>query len=673
MSQPLETRLTPDVVESLFPEAESLGPVQGEPPLATVFAGGEAIGTLFSTHETVHPAGYEGLSFDIIVALGADGVIRGHRVLEEHEPLISDRMVSVDDLNGFLDRNHGLDIRSRHRQLPSDADGVSGATISAMTMSNAIMDSAILVGYVTGILDDSGTGLTLDRVSFEARDWEALLADGSVKALTVSNGEVRAALGAAAPTDLGADDAPFLTLYAALATPPGIGRNLFGIRVFRSALQSSQAGDHHLLIASHGAGRWIPRNPYMADEFEHIRIVQGERALALRTENFYRTRALAIAGHPRFDQAARFHIPAESGFDALAPWQLEIDVPGTGDGAVASFALAYRIPSAYVLGEAAALEDAGFRTPNFVAFGLWRESTLSPWQRAWVDKGWTLAAIAALLAAVTAVMLFQRRLVRARRWHRAVRLAILAVTLVGLGWIAGAQLTIVTVLTWLRMAFIGLDWRAFLMDAPLVLLSAYVLVTLLLWGRGVFCGWLCPFGALQELLNTLARLIRIPQLPVPEPLQRRLWALKYVIALGLAGLAVVSLETADAAAEIEPFKTAISLRFQRAGPYLLWAGALLAVGLFVERFFCRFLCPLGAVLALAGRFPLFSWLKRRPECGSPCHICATACPIGAIRGNGSIVVSECLQCLDCQVEYHDDRRCPPLAAQRKHLDALAAE
>ena len=129
---------------------------------------------------------------------------------------------------------------------------------------------------------------------------------------------------------------------------------------------------------------------------------------------------------------------------------------------------------------------------------------------------------------------------------------------------------------------------------------------------------------------------------------------------------MVALETADAAAEIEPFKTAISLHFQRSWPYLLWAGGLLAAGLFVERLFCRYLCPLGALLALAGRFHLFWWLKRRPECGSPCQICTTACPIGAIRGDGGIVMSECLQCLDCQVEYPDGHRGTPPAGPPTH-------
>jgi len=117
--------------------------------------------------------------------------------------------------------------------------------------------------------------------------------------------------------------------------------------------------------------------------------------------------------------------------------------------------------------------------------------------------------------------------------------------------------------------------------------------------------------------------------------------------------------------EIEPFKTAITTRFTRAWPYVLYAGVVLAIALFSERAYCRFLCPLGGVLAFLDRLHLLNLLKRRPECGSPCHLCERGCPVRAIEPDGNIVTAECFQCLDCQVEYHDERRCPPLVQAAK--------
>ena len=100
-------------------------------------------------------------------------------------------------------------------------------------------------------------------------------------------------------------------------------------------------------------------------------------------------------------------------------------------------------------------------------------------------------------------------------------------------------------------------------DPLLFILWTFTAASLLLWGRGVFCGWLCPFGALQELLNELARKLRVPQFQVPFAVHERLWAIKYIILLVLFGLSLESLALAEQAAEVEPFKTAITLGFDR--------------------------------------------------------------------------------------------------------------
>ena len=128
----------------------------------------------------------------------------------------------------------------------------------------------------------------------------------------------------------------------------------------------------------------------------------------------------------------------------------------------------------------------------------------------------------------------------------------------------------------------------------------------------------------------------------------------------------MSIETAESAAEIEPFKTAITAKFTRAWPYRRSTPARCSrIGLFTERAYCRFLCPLGGVLAALDRFHLLDRLRRRAECGSPCRLCEAACPVRRDREVGKIVTAECFQCLDCQVEYFDDQRCPPLVAARR--------
>jgi polyferredoxin len=201
----------------------------------------------------------------------------------------------------------------------------------------------------------------------------------------------------------------------------------------------------------------------------------------------------------------------------------------------------------------------------------------------------------------------------------------------------------------------------FYLAEPLMLIIAvYTLLSVILIGRGVFCGWLCPFGAMQELLAQVARALRVPQWNPPVALERRLWMGKYIAAAAVMILVIAEIDPAGATLEVEPFKTAITAKFERAWPYVLYAGVLLGIGLFSERAYCRFLCPLGGFLAVLDRLHLLNRLKRRPECGSPCRLCERSCPVRAIAPTGKIVTAECFQCLDCQVEYFDDKRCPPL-------------
>jgi polyferredoxin len=240
-----------------------------------------------------------------------------------------------------------------------------------------------------------------------------------------------------------------------------------------------------------------------------------------------------------------------------------------------------------------------------------------------------------------------------------------------LGAFLSAQLSVVHVLTFAQALRTEFSWETFLLDPVIFITWSWVAVALLFWGR-VYCGWLCPFGALQELLNKAAQRLGIKQITIPFALHERLWPTKYIIFLGLFAASLASMTLAFEGAEVEPFKTVVTLRFMREWPFVTYALALLVIGLFIERFFCRYLCPLGAALAIPARLRMFEWLKRRPQCGRECRICATKCPVQAIHPEGQINPNECIYCLNCQTLYFDERICPPLKARAARRAAYNA-
>ncbi|HUG60172.1 MAG TPA: 4Fe-4S binding protein, partial [Candidimonas sp.] len=240
------------------------------------------------------------------------------------------------------------------------------------------------------------------------------------------------------------------------------------------------------------------------------------------------------------------------------------------------------------------------------------------------------------------------------------RLVFLTFSLFWLGWYGQAQLSVVNVLTFTSALRTDFRWEYFLMDPVVFILWCATAISMVFWNRGAFCGWLCPFGALQELTNRIAKKLGVKQIAVPHGVNQRLSSLKYVIFIVLFGFSLYELSVAEQLAEIEPFKTVIILKFVRYWPFVLFAVLLLLAGLFIERFFCRYLCPLGAALAIPAKLRVFDWLKRYRTCGNPCQRCNIECPVQAITPEGDINPNECIQCLHCQMLYHHDQKCPHL-------------
>jgi NosR/NirI family nitrous oxide reductase transcriptional regulator len=308
-------------------------------------------------------------------------------------------------------------------------------------------------------------------------------------------------------------------------------------------------------------------------------------------------------------------------------------------------------------------------TVNQQAPVWWLGATSEPfWVSVWIERAWQIAVLAVALAVLTLILLFQDWLTRRPRLLTYIRTGYLVFTLFFIGWYTLAQLSVIHVLTFINAILHQFSWEAFLVDPLIFILWAFVALTLLLWSRGVYCGWLCPFGALQELLHQVAQRLKIPAWNFPDVVHERLTAVKYVIFIALFGLSLQSIGYAAKAAEVEPFKTAIVLHFQRDGYYLAYALGLLVIAVFNRKFFCKYVCPLGAALAIPAPLRIFDWLRRRKECGRPCQICEKQCEVQAIRPTGEINPNECHYCLDCQVTYYDEVRCPPLAEKRRRRE-----
>ncbi|SSC69891.1 unnamed protein product [Ciceribacter sp. T2.26MG-112.2] len=683
----------------LFDGADRFGELSGDPPIAPVMRGDELLGYAYLNSDFSSSIGYSGKPIHIVVGIDPKGVIRGFKLVDHKEPIVligipEEKVVA--SMNALIDKDMGRVASGAER--PPQVDIVSGATVTVLVMGDSVSRAAVQLIRSNRLGVDLATGVAaatetrkLDLSKTETSDWQTLLGDGSVRSLRMTVGEVSEAFRQAGQTI--AADKPetktpgdrFIDLYLAPVSVPTIGRTLLGDAAYDRLASRLKPGQTALLVAGDGAYSFKGSGYVRGGIFDRIELLQNGQGVRFRDRDHTRLPALAADGAPRLREIALFVVPAEFAFDVTQPFELQMLVQRNAQGrdkSILPYNLSYILPDKYVTIEQipAAAQSPTPAVPAAPATGTGSDQLTDQqiadgqplWMRMWdmnrINIGITIAALLVL----TAIFFFQDWLVKRPVLFAWVRRGYLLFTLVWLGWYANAQLSVVNVLTFVNSLITGFNWEFFL-SAPLIfILWAAVAAGLLFWGRGPFCGWLCPFGALQELTNNLAQWLKVPQVRLPWGLHERLWPIKYMIFLGLFGLSLYSLALAEMFSEVEPFKTAIVLKFAREWPFVIFALTMLSAGLFIERFYCRYLCPLGAALAIPGRIRMFEWLKRYPECGSPCQRCAKECPVQSIHPEGQINVNECIYCMHCQELYHDDHRCPHMIQVRLKREKFMA-
>ncbi len=676
-------------VQELVPQADRLGDISGEPPAAPAYRGDELVGYVFLNTDVVESIGYSSKPIHVAVGLDTAGSIVGAKLLEHSEPIV---LIGIPEqrVTDFIDGYVGRSVLEEPKadQAGVAVDAVSGATVTVLVIDDSITRSAIRVARSRQDEPEGGAAQaaparTVDTSQSGTREWDALLEEGSVGRLRLTVADVNAAferLGgeAAERPERGQPEDTFIDLHVALVSVPVIGRSLLGEREYALLEQSLEPGQQAILVAGMGRYSWRGSGYVRGGIFDRIELNQGVTRARFRDRNYKRVGDIAALGAPDLREVGLFTLPPDAEFDPGKPWELNLIVQravGALEKVFLGFDLSYELPEKYLeplppppVAEAPAQQAAAAieEPPAFEA------PSPALWQRIWGNRTVDIAILLAGLGILGAIFMFQDWLTRRPRLTDAVRLSFLAFTLIWIGWYSNAQLSVVNVLTFSSALLTDFRWDFFLMDPLLFILWSSVAISLLFWGRGPFCGWLCPFGALQEFANRLAKLLKIPQWQVPWGLHERIWPLKYVIFLGLFGLSLYSLAWAERLSEVEPFKTAIVLKFVRDWPFVLYAVLLLVAGLFVERFFCRYLCPLGAALAIPGRLRMFEWLKRYPECGRPCQRCGNECMVQAIHPEGHINPNECVYCMHCQVLYHDDHRCPVMIQRRLRRERATA-
>ena len=619
---------------------------------------GEVVGWAAVSTEIVDIKGYSGQPLVTLVGLDPEGLIRGVRILEHSEPIL---LVGIpeEDLTAFTEKYVGLhattEVSVGGASRDPDAviiDAISGATVTVLAEDRTIMETARQLGVAAGVLE-GGAAVPGRFIRGETPwTWSKLVRSKALGRLHVSQKE--AGEGAYLYGSSDDPDEPFIDLYFTIADAPHVGRALLGDREYEWALAQLEEGEHIFAIFGRGISSFRGSGFVRGGIFDRIRLEQGLSTVMFTDHDYHRVRTARAEGAPDFQEAAWFRVPAGS-IDPGMRYELiflasHFSGEGGFDRTFKSFPADHRLPKSVYRLDGPDPEQEIWR-------GAWRATP----ER----------TVVLLIVLLTVIAFFS-----ARRWTTAklsrlkkihIGTQIVAVLVLGI-WLR-AQPSVTQVLTFFDSLIHEWRWGLFLSDPLLVVSWVFIAVVTIAWGRGVFCGWTCPYGALNELVFLGAQKLGLPSYELPDRIHNKLRWLRYWIFAALLVTFLVSSPLGERMAEVEPFKSTFFVPFwTRHWGFGLWWVVLIVASVFVYRPFCRYVCPLGAALAVPGSARISGPYRHDDYCDR-CKICTHGCEPRAIRDNGTIDPRECLSCMECEANYRNDQLCPALAIVRKAREA----
>ena len=646
--------------QTVLPGADSFSPRKGRPPYVEGYKteGDKKTlqGYVFLSTDIVDIPAYSGKPVVTLIGMDTQGIFTGARVLKHSEPIL---LLGIPEskLTGFIHQYVGKFVgdkieigKSRTDPGNISLDAISGATVTVIAQNQVMLRSGLEIAKQVGIVQPKIRPQARLTALPETLDWAALVTEGSVQRLVVQSGDV----------GMPASSQPYIDISFGYLNAPVVGKSILGESGYQSLMSRLKPGEHAIFIIANGVASFKGSGFVRGGIYDRIQLNQDGDTVTFRDTDYLNLYGIEAVGAPAYKESGIF-IVRHPGFSAAYPWNLaflgnRMDRE-TGTRTFASFEQEYWLPARYLEGGRPA----------------WQRPEAT-WEKVWKSRFIEIILFSLLLAAASILYASRDMLVRrAKHNHKLwVSLPKYAIWITSIGY-AGfhlmAQPSITQVLTWFHSILFKWEWPLFLTDPFIFLFWIFIMFSTLFWGRGMFCGWLCPYGALTEIAFKIAGALGLKrfQRKLPEHWHEKLKWLKYAVFVTLLAVSFYSMGLAEKLAEVEPFKTTFLIGvWNRSWPFVAFWSALFAAALFIERPFCKYLCPLGASIAIPSTFRWWA-LKRKRECGS-CAACAAGCSSMAIDKSGRIDARECLLCLDCMVMYYDEHACPPLAKERKQRD-----
>ncbi|AZH25967.1 4Fe-4S binding protein [Haloplanus aerogenes] len=625
VTEPFAERNLRKVVPAADEFSDPTGPYRTVRAYEVVDGERRLVGYAFLTSNVVDTVGFSDRPVEFLVGIDTEGTITGVQLVEQHEPFFQRRATRT-RLRELGDQLVGLSVTRDVVFEDPDADeyevdAITRATVTSEVTVETIMRSSRLVARHQEVVSDASVANETDGNRTGTRVERAAGANrGEVRRLAVSES---------------------LERWNVSASALGVSTDAGPVGLYVTPLDSERTGDRLLGDQRHDRlrDRW-PGTTFVWIGLDGIPDGWNADTLAVRQHARQFDATPIRPSVQGVDWSAVVVVRADR-FDPTRPFAVVV----TSDGRTVS--RTYIPPGT---GTVAAL--VARTTPD------WLHEVRSAWERAWPES----LLLVVGLSLVAGLFALRRRLLATEGVdvsYDAIRHIVLAVSLLFIGWYRPAQPTsqqlaafVREMITWLTGG--GFDWVLFFSMPLILLVLGFFALTVVVWGRGTFCGWVCPFGALSELLYRLTPW----EHELPRRHHERLEKLRYPLFVLIVVGVLVSTNVGATLAKVEPFKAAFYYSLVSNPFYVGWSLLLVVAGAVVFRPYCRYLCPLGAGLSF-GNVLQQREIQRYDLCGD-CVKCQTDCEFQAIRDDGSIARQQCFQCSVCVENYYDPDSCPVL-------------
>lgn len=610
---------------------------------------------IFESYALAPVLGFSGGIMNLLVSIDLEGTFLDIKVLEQDEPVFVSGLGVIPFVE-FLEQYKGKSLSSNIKVAKKigasktiHIDGVSKATASVKIANDTILASAIKVARekLSGVAPKQISNAKLDL--FKELTWEELIKEGLVKHLEVKNSDVEELFKGSEYEDSFLKENPndiYLDLWVANLGVPTIARNIISKETQKEIDGQITNTQEAILILANGPHQILSENFVRNTSPDTLEIRQDNFPISTNDGDYEITLLDKI---PYMEQSIILDVDKRFNFDPSSLWILSTKIT-RGNTTLYSTPLVKNI-------------DLEVHLPKEYFDIQKREKEIPLWLSSIYEQKYKLITLTIFLILLFILLYKYQTLLIKLRYKRSI---LLLITLFFIGWYGQGQLSMVTILGFIKSIINSQSLMFLLYDPFSLIIWFFVFLSLIIWGRGTFCGWLCPYGVLQEFSYYLARIFKIPKVKIAQKYSEKLVYIKYVILLALVITTIFLPKISEYLIEIEPFKTSITLIFDRQWPYVIYALLWLFIGMFIFKGFCRFICPLGAFLSLAGRLKFLDWLPRRKECGNPCNNCYKSCNYNAIdKKDGHIKYEDCFQCLDCVQIYSDSKLCKILQKDAK--------